>query len=347
MDSSIALLLMQDGIASGAIYALLAMALILVFSVTRVPLIPMGGFLIYAALSLNSIQEHKVPAVIGVDLILALGCVAADLYEARRRGSVRRLVLVRSGGLYVVPLLVLLAVLLVFVPRPLPMSAQAALAAALTVPLAPMMYRLAFKPVEDAGILIMFMVAMSIDTVMVGTALLLFGPNGIRTQPYTDLRIEAGPLGISGESVWIVATTVVLIVALYLFFHRTVNGKILRATAVNRIGAKLVGVSTTRAGLLAFTLAAAIASACGILIGPITTMTNSTGVVIGLKGFIAAVIGGFSSYPLAAIGAIGIGLLEAYSSFWASEWKDVIVFVLIIPILLFRSLKAPHADEVH
>ena len=67
--------------------------------------------------------------------------------------------------------------------------------------------------------------------------------------------------------------------------------------------------------------------------------------LIGLKGFVGAIIGGLASYPLAAVGAVLVGLLESYSSFWASAYKEVIVFSTILPVLLWRSLRDPHGEE--
>jgi len=70
-----------------------------------------------------------------------------------------------------------------------------------------------------------------------------------------------------------------------------------------------------------------------------------SGFLIGLKGFVGAIIGGLASYPVAAAGALLVGLLESFSSFWASAFKEVIVFTLIIPVLLWRSLGSRHLDE--
>jgi branched-chain amino acid transport system permease protein len=83
----------------------------------------------------------------------------------------------------------------------------------------------------------------------------------------------------------------------------------------------------------------------GLLIGPITTIFYDTGFLIGLKGFVAAIIGGLVSYPLAAAGAVLVGMLESYSSFWASAYKEVAVFTLILPVLLWRSLRSHHVEE--
>jgi branched-chain amino acid transport system permease protein len=82
-----------------------------------------------------------------------------------------------------------------------------------------------------------------------------------------------------------------------------------------------------------------------VLIGPITTVYYDSGFLVGLKGFVGAIIGGLVSYPLAAAGALLIGLIESFASFWASQYKEVIVFTLIIPVLLWRSLVTRHHEE--
>jgi len=82
-----------------------------------------------------------------------------------------------------------------------------------------------------------------------------------------------------------------------------------------------------------------------MLIAPLTTIYYDTGFLIGLKGFVGAIIGGLYSYPIAALGALMVGLLEAFASFWASAYKEVIVFTLIIPVLLWRSFGVKHVDD--
>jgi branched-chain amino acid transport system permease protein len=92
-------------------------------------------------------------------------------------------------------------------------------------------------------------------------------------------------------------------------------------------------------------LAALIGAFSGVLIAPITTIYYDTGFLIGLKGFVGAIVGGLGSYPIAAAGAILVGMLEAYSSFWASAFKEVIVFTVIIPVLIWLSLTTRHVEE--
>ena len=81
------------------------------------------------------------------------------------------------------------------------------------------------------------------------------------------------------------------------------------------------------------------------MIAPIATIYYDTGLMIGLKGFVGAILGGMASYPLAAAGAVAVGLLESFSSFWASALKESIVFTFIIPVLVWRSLTSRHQVE--
>ena len=343
MDFQIALLLAQDGITNGAIYALLALALVLVFAVTRVIFIPQGEFVAYGALTLVMIQAGNVPATLW--LLLGAGGLAAavDARAALASGPRGRL-----GGVLAwnVGYPGALAALLYALPlATLPMPAQVLLALLVVVPMGPLMYRLIYQPIAAAPVLILLIVSVAVHVGMVGLGLLFFGAEGSRTPAFSEARLELGPMMITGQTIWVVAASVVLIVALYQFFGRTIYGKALRATAMNRNGARLMGISPALAGRLPFLLAALIGALSGVLIAPITTVYYDTGFLIGLKGFVAAIIGGLASYPIAAAGAVMVGLLEAFSSFWASAYKEVIVFTLIIPVLLWRSLTSHHVEE--
>jgi branched-chain amino acid transport system permease protein len=343
MNFDIALLLAQDGLTNGAIYALLALALVLVFAVTRVIFVPQGEFVAYGALTLVALQSGQLPGTVGL-LILAGGLVAGvELIAAARRRSWNGLVPM-LGWNVAYPLALLAVLKLVPVPS-LPMAVQILLALAIVVPLGPMVYRLAYQPLAEASVLILLIVSVAVHVVMVGLGLLVFGAEGSRTPAFSDATLNIGALAASAQSLWVVACSLALIVLLYLLFERTVYGKALRATAVNRLGARLMGIPTEFAGKLSFFLCALIGAVSGILIAPITTIYYDTGFLIGLKGFVGAIIGGLASYPVAAAGALLVGLLESYSSFWASAYKEVIVFTLIIPVLLWRSLKTHHVEE--
>ena len=348
MDLSIAAILAQDGITTGAIYALLALALVLVFSVTRVIFIPQGEFVAYGALTLAALQTQRLPATCWLLIAMGVGCFVAEIAGMVRHPSRQRHIgrtLAVLAGKYLLFPVAVYALTQSVLTQPLPMIVQVALALLIVIPMGPFVYRLAYEPIAEASTLLLLIVAVAVHFAMVGLGLVMFGAEGSRTNAFSDATFNLGSVSISGQSLWVVGTAVVLIVALYLYFDRTISGKALRATSVNRLGARLVGIGTTQAGRLAFTLAAGLGALCGVLVAPITTIYYDSGFLIGLKGFVGAIVGGLVSYPLAAAGSLLVGLLESYSSFWASAYKEVIVFTLIIPVLLWRSLASPHSDE--
>lgn len=348
MDISIFAILAQDGITSGAIYALLGLALVLVFSVTRVIFIPQGEFVAYGALTLAALQSGKYPATAWLLVVLGvltfIAEAAAMLRSAEQRKRAGKMLPLLTAKYLAFPIAVAVACRLL-TDVSLPMPVQIALAFAVVVPMGPMLYRLAYQPLANATVLVLLIVSVGVHLAMVGLGLVMFGAEGARTLPFTDAQFQVGTLTVSGQSLVVVAVAVLMIVALYLYFERSLSGKALRATAVNRLGARLVGIGTNQAGKLAFTLAAAMGALCGILIAPMTAMYYESGFIIALKGFVGAIFGGLAVYPLAAAGSLLVGLLESYASFWASSFKEVIVFTLIIPVLLWRSLNSRHADH--
>ena len=343
MDLQIALLLGQDGIVNGAVYALLALALVLVFAVTRVIFIPQGEFVAFGALTLAALQAGRTPGTLWLLVGLGIAVAVVDVAIMMRSGRRRRLPHLLLWNLAYPALIAALA--LFAEPQQWPLLGQVLLALAVVVPLGPMVYRLAYQPLAEASVLVLLIVSVAVHLTLVGLGLLFFGAEGSRTTPFSEASFEIAGMTINGQSLWVLGASAVLIVVLYFFFERTLYGKALRATAINRNGARLMGISTTMAGKLSFLLAAAIGAFSGILIAPITTVYYDTGFLIGLKGFVGAIVGGLASYPIAAAGAVLVGLLEAFSSFWASAFKEVIVFTLIIPVLVWRSLTSRHVEE--
>jgi branched-chain amino acid transport system permease protein len=348
MNTAIALWLSQDAVMNGAIYALLALGLIVVYTVTRVILVPQGEFISYAALSLATLQAGKVPGTVHLLIIAGLSVAVLDgiaLIGRSRPNQLRHSGLARTLFWNVaVPLLVAAAAWW-SASRPDLLALQVLVALAIVTPMGPMLYRLAFQPLANASILVLLIVAVAVHYMMTGLGLVFFGGEGLRSQMFPSLTFQLGILSITGQSVAVVITAVALILFLAVLFGRTIYGKALRATAINRIGARLVGISAEFSGRFAFTLAAFIGAVSGILISPITTIYYDTGFLISLKGFVGAIIGGMTSYPAAAIGAVMVGFLESFSSFWASAFKESIVFTLIIPVLLWRSLTTQHIEE--
>ncbi len=335
--------MIQDGLTNGAIYALLALALVLIFAVTRVIFIPQGEFVAYGALTLASLQLGKLPGTAWLLFGTGLVVAAVELVQALRLGAFRRLPAILFT--YICAPAILLYLAWWAAPQKPALTLQILLTLLLVVPLGPMVYRLAYQPLANASVLVLLIISVAVHFAMTGLGLVFFGAEGSRTPTFSDAQWKLGVLTISGQSLWVVSTSLALIVALLLFFEHTIHGKALRATAINRIGARLVGVSPAMAGKLSFTLAALIGVLSGVLVAPITTIYYDSGFLVGLKGFVGAIMGGLVSYPIAAAGALLVGLLEAYASFWASAYKEVIVFTLIIPVLVWRSLTTRHIEE--
>ena len=343
MSADIALWLAQDGITNGAIYGLLALALLLVFSVTRVIFVPQGEFISYAALSLALLQAGQLPGVVYVLVGGGLVAAAMDVVAAVRDKALRRLPLILAG--YVVLPCAMAALAWWAAPRKPDLVWQVLIVIGLVVPLGPIVYRVAYQPLASASVLVLFIASMAVHYALSGLGLVFFGGEGLRSASFSDARFKLGVIEASAQSLWVIGASIVVMLVLWAFFGRSLYGKALRATAVNRVGARLVGIRTELAGSLSFLLAAFIGTVSGILISPITTIYYDTGFLIGLKGFVGAILGGMASYPLAVVGSVVLGLLEAYASFWSSAFKETIVFAIIIPPLVWLSLRSRHVEE--
>ena len=346
MDFSIASILLLDGVTSGAIYALLGLATVLVFTVTRIIFIPQGEFVAYGALTLAILQTGKIPGTVWLLAILAL--VAALMEGVERWHHHRRVGRALQSSLKTLAFPWLIAGVAIWAaPQQFPMGVQAALSVAIVTAFGPLVYRVAYQSLESATPLVLLIVSVGVHFAMTGLGLLFFGAEGFRNPSFWDERFPWGPVTLSGQMVITFTVSLALIVMLWLYFERSLRGKALRATAVNRTGARLMGISSQSAGQLSFLLAALIGALSGLLIGPTTTVFYDSGFLIGLKGFVAAVMGGLASYPGALIGALFVGIVESFGAFWASAFKEVIVFTLILPVLLIRSLRGGHSDEEH
>ena len=344
MDLSIASILVLDGATNGAIYALMALATVLVFAVTRVIFIPQGEFVAYGALTLAMLQLGRVPGTVWLMLGLALLVTVLDAARGVREGRPLAQTARAAAKTLLLPA-VITAITWWAATRQLNLVLQSLLTLAIVTPLGPLVYRLAYQSLADATVLVLLIVSVGVHFALTGFGLVAFGAEGFRNPSFWDARFSVGALALSGQAVIIFLVSLALMLGLWLFFERTLYGKALRATAVNRLGARLMGISTTGAGQLSFALAAFIGALSGLLIGPTTTLFYDSGFLIGLKGFVAAIFGGLASYPAAALGAVFVGLLESFSSFYASAFKEVIVFTLILPVLLWRSFQHGHHDD--
>lgn len=150
------------------------------------------------------------------------------------------------------------------------------------------------------------------------------------------------PIRVAGatlmpQSLWVLGVTAIVVCGLWYFFARTLAGKAMLATSVNREAAQLVGINTDGVLFLSFALSAALGALGGILVTPITLTSYDAGIMLGLKGFVGAVLGGLGNGLGAVVGGLIVGVLEAMGAgYLSSSYKDAIPFVLILLILFFR-----------
>jgi branched-chain amino acid transport system permease protein len=343
MNLDVALILGIDGLANGAVYLLAGLGLVLIFSVTRVVFVPFGDVAAFAALSLAAFEMKRLPPTIGLVLTLALVAVIVEVTALLRRGEPGRIPRALLGWGVLPALPCLLAWLVA--GRDVPHAVFILTAIALVVPITPLVARVALQPIANASVLVLLIVSLALHFLLSGLGLLFFGPEGFRTAPLAGGGVSFGAFSVSGQVMLMIASAVALSGLFFVAFQRTVAGKALRATAVNRVGARLVGIRPARTALLAYGFASLLAGLIGVLVAPVTTMYYDSGFLIGLKAFVAAIIGGLVSYPLTAIGALAVGVAESFASFWSGALKDVIVFSLLIPVLMLRSLLSAHAEE--
>ena len=343
MTWDVALILGVDGLANGAVYLLAGLGLVLIFSVTRVVFVPFGDIAVFAALSVAAFETKRTPPTIALVAILAALALLVEVGGLLRRG--------RAAG---IPRAILMYGLLPALPcafaallvgRPVPHALVVAAAILLVVPVAPLVARLALQPIADASMLVLLIASIALHYLLSGLGLLFFGPEGSRTAPLAEGTFAFGDTTVSGQVLLMAASALVLSALFFVAFERTVTGKALRATAVNRIGARLVGIRPARTAMLAYGLASLLAGFVGVMVAPVTTMYYDSGFLLSLKAFVAAIIGGLVSYPLTAIGALAVGMVESFGSFFSGALKDVIVFSLLIPVLLVRSTLTHHGDE--
>lgn len=344
VTGELALLLAQDGIATGSIYVLVALGIVLVFLVTRIIFVPFGDLVAYTSLTLAALQAGRAPGMAWLVLLLA---VLAFLFEAGSLARARAWAkLPGAAGAYLVLPLIPCAAAWAIAGREVGDLLQIVVTLALVLPVAPLLYRIAFRPIADAPVLVLLIVAVVLHFAISGVALLCFGPEGARPRPLTTAIFDIGGMIFPGQMLLMLGVSLAASVGLFAFFALTLTGRALRATALNRVGARLMGIRPARAGNVAFLLASLLAGISGLLIGPVTTLVYDSGFVIGLKAFVGAIIGGLVSYPGAALGAIFVGLLESFTAFYDSAFKEVVVFSLLVPVLILRSLlTAPVAED--
>jgi branched-chain amino acid transport system permease protein len=266
------------GLSSGAIYALVAMGFVAVFSVSGVINLAQGEF-----------------AAIGG--LVALGGTDAGL--------------------------------------PLPVALLVGLLVVVVV--AVLMQRLAIAPVRRMTTLTSIILTLGVSTALKAVLLLVYGPQARGLAPLPGADLLVGGVSVRAQELWILAVTAVVAVAVSLFYDRTLLGKALRACAEQPVAARLVGISPKVAATVAFGLAGFLGATAGVLASPIQLTAWDSGLLLGLKGFVAATLGGLVSVRGAVSGGLVLGVLESLvAGYVDSGYRDAVAFVLLIVVLVAR-----------
>jgi branched-chain amino acid transport system permease protein len=197
--------------------------------------------------------------------------------------------------------------------------------------------KLAIEPVKGAETVTLIIITIGASLVIRGLVQVWLGKGTHSLPAFSgDAPIEILGATLLPQSLWVLGVTALVVVALWYFFNRTLQGKAMLATSYNRLAAELVGINTGWVLFMSFAMSAALGALGGILITPITLTSYDVGIMLGLKGFVAAVVGGLGNGLGAVVGGLLVGILEAMGAgYISSAYKDAIPFVLILLILFF------------
>ncbi|HRD50374.1 MAG: branched-chain amino acid ABC transporter permease [Candidatus Competibacter sp.] len=231
----------------------------------------------------------------------------------------------------------MMAIALLSAGFPLPLAAL--LATLLTVLVGLLLERFAIEPAAGAPVVTTIIITIGAAILLRGVALLLWGKDFHPMPAFSgDAPIHLlGGSTLLPQSLWVMGVTVLLVALVRVFFNRTLLGKALLACSFNRSAAQLVGINVRVMLRLAYGLSAGLGALAGILIAPITFSSYEAGIMLGLKGFSAAIVGGIGNPMGAVAGGLLLGVLEALGAgLISSGYKDAIAFLFVLMVLFFE-----------
>jgi len=224
-----------------------------------------------------------------------------------------------------------------FLSAGMPMPLAIVLAVLVPAVVGVLIEKLAIEPAKNADVTSLIIITIGASLVIRGLVQVFLG-KGTHSFPAFS---GSEPIAIAGatllpQSLWVLGVAALVVLALGWFFSRTLMGKAILATSYNRLAAQLVSINTNQVLFISYALSAALGAVGGILLTPITLTSYDVGIMLGLKGFVAAVVGGLGNGLGAVVGGLLVGILEAMGAgYISSAYKDAIPFVLILFILFF------------
>lgn len=191
---------------------------------------------------------------------------------------------------------------------------------------------------RNRDVLVLVMITVGVSIAVRGAGMLLWGKNVHALPPLgSEAPLILGSAAIVPQVLWIIGISLLILVLLYFFYRHTLLGKAMRAAADNPYGAVLIGISVQKLTALAFAMAGSLGALAGILVSPLTSMSYSGGLMLGLKGFAAGILGGYGSALGAVVGGYMLGLMESFAAgFLSSAYKDGIAFLVLLAVLFVR-----------
>jgi len=219
----------------------------------------------------------------------------------------------------------------------LPLPVALLLAILTVVVVAAVMQRLTIAPVKRMTTLLSIILTLGVSTALKAAMLLIWGPEGHGLTPFPGADFTLGGVAVRAQYLWILAVTALMAVAVTWFYERTLLGKALRACAEQPTAARLVGISIARASLLSFAIAGLLSAVGGVLASPVYFSAWDSGLALGLKGFVAATLGGLVSIRGAIAGGLVLGVLESLvAGYVDSGLRDAVAFIVLIVVLVVR-----------
>jgi len=270
--------LVWSGLALGAVYGLVALGFVAIFSVREIVNLAQGEYASLAGLS-------------------AISAVAAG-----------------------VPLLLAVVVVVPFV-----------------VAVSVAVERVAVRPVRHMTPLVSIILTLGISTALKAVMLLLWGPEAKALPAFPGNDFVFAGVSVRSQELWILGLAAVVSYVVVAFYEHTGAGKALRACAEQPTAARLLGISPRTATMVAFAIAGFTGAVAGVVGSPIYLSSWSSGLTLGLKGFVAATLGGLVSFRVAMLGGLLLGVLESLAAgYGATGYRDAVAFVVLLMVLLVR-----------
>lgn len=200
---------------------------------------------------------------------------------------------------------------------------------------------LAYRPLRQAGSLAVLITAIGVSYFLQNAAQLIWSSspkNFTSIVTFQPLRLAGGQLVVTGEVIYTIAASIIIMLGLTWFTTRTRTGKAMRAVSEDRDAAQLMGINVNQTISMTFAIGSALAAVAGVLLcSTVPTLQPTTGSMPGIRAFTAAVFGGIGSIPGAMLGGILLGVIETFSKAYLSpQFSDAIVFAVLIVILLVK-----------